>query len=197
MARELNFLPNSPFGHRQEDGTVLDRNDNCLVMQAVIRSNGKDTRFLITADSTADAWEAMVTITRAHKNDHRLAWDVFKLPHHCSYRSMAYEKGTAKTVPTPEFEWLLSQGANDAVMVSTSDIIPAGDTTQPPHVQTYRRYKETADSLDAELKVTMEYPSKASPDRLFIKIGGMGATLEKSAITAGVTITTNRSPRMG
>jgi hypothetical protein len=120
----IEFFVHSPFGHRQEDGTVLDRNDNCLAMQAVIRSNSRDTRFLITADSTADAWEAMVTITRAHKNDHRLAWDVFKVPHHCSYLSMAYEKGATKTVPTPEFEWLLSQGAQNAVMVSTSDPIP-------------------------------------------------------------------------
>lgn len=193
----IEFFVHSPFGHRQGDGTVIDRNDNCLVMQSVIRSSGTDTRFLITADSTADAWQAMVTITRAHKNDQRLSWDVFKLPHHCSYLSMAAEKGVKKTVPTPEFEWLLSQGARYSVMVSTSDIIPDDNSTQPPHIQTYRRYKEAADSLDAELKVTMEHPSKANPDRIRIKVDNLGATLEKTAVTAGVTISSNRSPRMG
>ena len=193
----IEFFVHSPFGHRQEDGTVIDRNDNCLVMQSVIRSNGTDTRFLITADSTALVWEAMVTITRAHKNDHRLGWDIFKLPHHCSYLSMALEKGAHKTVPTPEFEWLLSQGAKYSIMVSTSDLVPDEDSIQPPHIQTYRRYKETADALDAELKVTMEHPSRANPDRLRIKVDNLGATLEKNVVAAGVTIASNRSPRMG
>lgn len=105
----IEFFVHSPFAERTEDG-LLERNDNCVVMQATIRVDQNDTRFLITADSISEMWQKIVSITRAHGNDHRLAWDIFKIPHHCSYLSMAADKGTEKTIPTPEFEWLLKQG---------------------------------------------------------------------------------------
>jgi len=192
----IEFFVHSPFAERVEDG-LLDRNDNCLVMQATIRSGGRDTRFLITADSVSAWLSKIVTITRAHGNEHRLAWDIFKLPHHCSYRSMAEEKGDFKTQPTPEFDWLLSQGTERSVMVSTSWEIPSETTDQPPHLQTYRRYKETADALDADLVVTMEHPSKHNPKRVFIDVGGNGATLKRETSATGSAVFTTPSPRVG
>ena len=192
----IEFFSHSPFAKRTEDG-MLDRNDDCLVMQAVIRSGGNDTRILLTADSTSDAWNDIVTITRAHGNDARLAWDVFKLPHHCSYLSMAADKGTNKTQPTPEVEWLLSQGSRQSIMVSTSWPIPAETTDQPPHVETYRRYQETAAQLNAELVVTMEHPSESSPQRVVIEIGGGGPKLKKQISTSAVSAVTTRAPRAG
>lgn len=192
----IEFFAHSPFAERTEDG-LLDRNDNCLVLQATIRASGTDTRFLITADSVSECWQKMVKITRAHGNDHRLAWDIFKIPHHCSYLSMAAEKGEYKTKPTEEFEWLLKQGAERSVMVSTSWPIPAGTEDQPPHVETYRRYKETADDVDADLIVTMENPSISSPKRTTILIDSNGPTLEKKSFSATVAITSSKSPRVG
>jgi len=192
----VEFFIHSPFAERDGD-KLLDRNENCLVSQAVIRSGGRDTKFLITADSIWEGWEKMVNITRAHGNDDRLAWDIFKIPHHCSYLSMAADKGSYKTEPTAEFEWLLNQGATRSVMVSSSREIPEETTDQPPHVETYRRYKETADGVDADLVVTMENPSKRQPKRTVITIGGDGPTAEKEAFGAGVAITTTRSPRVG
>src|SRR5882672_8773870 len=41
----IEFFVHSPFAERTEDG-LLDRNDNCLVMQATIRVGSNDTRFL-------------------------------------------------------------------------------------------------------------------------------------------------------
>jgi hypothetical protein len=192
----VEFFVHSPFAERDGD-VVLDRNENCFVAQAVIRSGSRDTRFLLTADSIWESWEKMVNITRSHANDHRLAWDVFKIPHHCSYLSMAPEKGDPKTKPIKEFEWLLDQGTMRSVMVSSSREIPSETTDQPPHVETFRRYKETAESLDADIVVTMENPSKRQPKRTIIEIGGNGPTLTKEAFGAGVAITTTRSPRVG
>ena len=192
----IEFFVHSPFAERTEDG-LLDRNDNCLVMQATIRASGNDTRFLITADSVSEVWQKMVRTTRAHGNDHRLAWDIFKIPHHCSYLSMASEKGDQKTTPTPEFEWLLKQGTQRAVMVSSSWPIPTETEDQPPHVETYRRYKETADELDADLVVTMENPSQSKPKRTTIAVDGNGPTLEKRSFSAAAVITSSRSPRVG
>jgi hypothetical protein len=166
-------------------------------MQATIRAGGNDTRFLITADSVSEVWQKMVRTTRAHGNDRRLAWDVFKLPHHCSYLSMSTKKGETKTTPTPEFEWLLEQGTQREVMISSSWPIPPTNEDQPPHVQTYRRYKETADDLDADITVTMENPSTSNPKRTIVEIDGKGPTLEKRWASAAVTITSSRSPRVG
>lgn len=193
---DIEFFVHSPFALR-ENGGILDRNENCIVMQAVIRAGGRDTRFLITADSTSEPWQKMVKITRGHGNDHRLAWDIFKIPHHCSYLSMSDEKGSDKTTPTEEFKWLLEQGTTRSVMISSSCEIPAETTDQPPHVETYRRYSETRDDLDAELVVTMENPTKTQPKRTVITIDGNGPTLTKEAFGAGIAITTTRSPRVG
>lgn len=192
----VEFFTHSPFAQRTEEG-MLDRNDNCLVMQATIREGGQDSRFLITADSTWDSWVDIVRSTRAHKNDHRLAWDLFKIPHHCSYLSMAEEKGKTKTKPTPEFEWLLKQGSERAVMVSSSWQIPAGTEDQPPHVETYRRYNETADALDAELVVTMEHPSTNNPKPVLICLDSSGVTLKSEIASAVSIITSTQSPRVG
>lgn len=192
----IEFFVHSPFAERVDDG-FLDRNSNCLVMQATIRSDGNDTRFLITADSISENWVRMVNITRAHGNDSRLAWDVLKIPHHCSYLSMSEEKGKEKTTPTDEFEWLLNQGTERSVMVSTSWEIPASDTDQPPHVQTYRRYEDTATALDAELIVTMQNPTKEAPTRTIITVDRNGPTLTKAALTAAFAVTSTKAPRMG
>ena len=193
---EVEFFIHSPFAERDGD-KLLDRNENCLVTQAIIRSGGRDTKFLITADSIWEGWEKMVNITRAHGNDGRLGWDILKIPHHCSYLSMAADKGSYKTEPTAEFEWLLNQGTTRAIMVSSSREIPTETTDQPPHVETYRRYKETADSIDADIVVTMENPSKRQPKRTIIEISGNGPMLTKEAFGAGVAVTTTRSPRVG
>jgi hypothetical protein len=192
----IEFFTHSPFSTRTEEGE-LDRNDNCLVMQATIRESGHDTRFLITADSTWDSWVDIVQTTRAHKNDNRLAWDLLKIPHHCSYLSMAEEKGKTKTKPTPEFAWMLEQGTERAVMVSSSWQIPAGTEDQPPHVETYRRYKETADKLDADLIVTMEHPNTSNPKPVIITIDASGVTLKREIASAISIITSTQSPRVG
>jgi hypothetical protein len=192
----VEFFTHSPFSKTTGEG-VLDRNDNCLVMQATIRECSRDTRFLITADSTWDSWVEIVQATQSHKNEARLAWDLFKIPHHCSYLSMADEKGKTKTKPTPEFEWLLEQGTERAVMVSSSWPIPATTEDQPPHVETYRRYKETTDKLDADLVVTMEHPTVKNPAPIVISVDTSGVTMKRE-ITSGISIVTStQSPRHG
>ena len=194
----IEFFVHAPFAQRTADG-LLDRNENCLVMQATIRAGAKDVRFLITADSVSENWQRMVQITRLHENDERLAWDVFKVPHHCSYKSMSSEKGETKTTPVPEFEWLLEQGTERSVIVSSSREIPSINTEddQPPHVQTYRRYRDTADSLDADLVVTMENPNKRHPKRTIIDLGKNGPMLKKESVSAAAVISSSRSPRVG
>ena len=92
---------------------------------------------------------------------------------------------------------LIAQGAKRSVMVSTSWPIPAETTDQPPHVETYRRYNETRDALDAELIVTMEHPSESNPKRTVITIDAGGPTLKKEIAVGIFSITSAKPPRMG
>jgi hypothetical protein len=110
---------------------------------------------------------------------------------------MAEEKGDYKTKPTPQFEWLLRQGTKRSIMVSSSWPIPSTTEDQPPHVETYRRYKDTAEELDADLVVTMENPSKDGPRRTVITIDVNGPTLKRDFTPAAIAITSTRSPRVG
>lgn len=82
-------------------------------------------------------------------------------------------------------------------MVSTSDIVPVGTSTQPPHVEAYKRYKKTADQLDGEVFVTMEHPDKQNPKRLIINIDGSGAKVKKPISSPSIITTTQRAPRVG
>jgi beta-lactamase superfamily II metal-dependent hydrolase len=193
----IEFFVHSPFAHRQDDG-LEDRNGNCLVMQAVIRSGGRDTKFLITADSISENWQEIVEITKEHGNEERLEWDVFSVPHHCSYLSMSDEIGDVETEPTEEFEWLLEQGRDRGVIVVTSKIIPKKSESLPPHVETYQTYKKTAKEINGQIYVTMEWPTEANPGRLKIDISGSGVVPPQRTSASVVTsVVSTPAPRNG
>ncbi len=193
----IEFFVHSPFAHRQNDG-LEDRNGNCLVMQAVIRSSGRDTKFLITADSISENWQKIVKITKEHNNETRLKWDIFSVPHHCSYLSMSDKIGKEKTEPTEEFKWLLEQGSHRGVIVVTSKVIPDKSASLPPHVETYRTYKETAKKISGQIYVTMEWPTATNPDRLKIEISGAGVVAPQRTSASVVTsVLTTPAPRNG
>jgi len=192
----IEFFVHSPFAEKVKDG-LLDRNTHSLVMQVSINSGGNITKLLATGDSVSEQWEKIIQITRYHKNDMKLGWDIFKIPHHCSYKAMSKDKGTYITTPTEEFQWLLDQGANCGILVSTSKESHATTTEQPPHIEAYRRYQETAKQLDADLVVTMEYPNKQNPQRLVITIDGKGPILKKAISSPSVITTSQRAPRVG
>ena len=107
----------------------------------------------------------IVDITRSKGNDHRLEWDIAKLPHHCSYLSIGPEKGKNKTKAVEQVKWLYKdQGQDGAIAVSTSKPIPDAGTDedkddQPPHRQAAEYYKEVATDLRGQFVVTMEHPT--------------------------------------
>ncbi len=193
----VEFFVHSPFAHRQDDG-LIDRNGNCLVMQAVIRAGGRDTNFLITADSIAENWQEIVQITKDHGNEARLAWDLLKIPHHCSYKSMSEEIGDPDTEPTEEFEWLLEQGGDRGAIVSTSKLIPEKSDKQPPHAETFRTYKKASERINGRIYVTMEHPTKANPDRLRFDVSGAGLVPPQKTSAAVIpSVVTSAAPRNG
>lgn len=193
----VEFFVHSPFAERLDD-ELVDRNDCSLVVQATFQSNYYETRLILSADTTCDILADMVEVTKYHGNEARLAWDVFKLPHHCSYHSLSEEKGQDITEPIPEVKWLFEQGARGGIIVSTSDPIPSsGDDTQPPHRQAANYYRQVASNIKGEFKVTMEHPTTANPAPLVIAIDDFGATIKKSISASSIAVTSVRAPRAG
>ncbi len=196
----VQFFVHSPFAYR-DDGELVDVNACSLVLQVTFVIDGAETRLMLAADTPWENLVRMVEITQAHGNDDRLTWDVFKLPHHCSYKSLGPDKGDEVTEPVDQVAWLFEeQGArNDrgivnGIVVSTSDPIPASDTDQPPHRQAAAYYKGVVGT--AGFKVTMEHPSTTGPEPLVIWIDASGARIEKRN-RPGPAIMTTSSTRAG
>src|SRR5262249_4198582 len=121
-----------------------------------------------------------------------LLWDIFKVPHHCSYTAIGPEKGNDVTTPTDEVKWLCeTQGRERSIMMSTSWSIPfkgskEDEDPQPPHRQAANYYRAVAELKDPQSKVTMDLPSKSKPKPSTIEITDRGAQLLiVSAVAAG------------
>jgi hypothetical protein len=197
----VEFFVHSPFATRHDDGTFTDRNTNSIVLHATFVVDGIETKLLLAADSTHDVLTEIVKITRARKRDDRLAWDIFKLPHHCSYKSLSDERGKDKTTPVEAVRWLFEDRAQSAAtVVSTSWPIPSKDADddddQPPHRQAANYQRDIASKRNGPFVVTMEHPNVAAPEQLVITIDRFKATVEKRAIGAAY-ITSRSAPRAG
>lgn len=195
----LEFFVHSPFALRQDDDELVDRNRHSLVLQATFRYGVRDVRLFLSADSDHEALADIVRITRYYGNDDRLLWDILKIAHHCSYKSLSDEKGDEITEPVKQVAELLEDcGQAGGILVSSSKPIPTDDSDdQPPHRQAANYYKWVANHLGGEFKVTMEHPKPARPEPLVITIDGTGATAEKIFSAGSLGITNRRAPRAG
>lgn len=194
----VEFFVHSPFAKRMEDG-LIDRNEDSLILHATFNFNGQETRFMLIGDTTYEVLTEIVNITKYHKRETRLAWDIFDVPHHCSYLALSNERGKDKTEPVPDVKWLFEQGAKGGILVSPSKPIPKNDEDpQPPHRQAANYYKEVAYKISGDFAVTMEHPTETNPKPLVITIDNSGATLKKLIITGGAAGGGNRpAPRAG
>lgn len=194
----VEFFAHCPFAHRTADGTALDRNDDSLVVQGTFEEGDRETKLILGSDLTWEMWVEIVKLTKKYKNESRLEWDLFKLPHHCSYLSLGPEKGKDKTKPVAEVAWLFeTQGREHGIVVSTSDPIPTEDTDMPPHRQAANYHRGTASDRVGDFLVTMEHPSTAKPEPLAITIDRFGMTIDKKE-KSGVSIAVGApAPRAG
>jgi hypothetical protein len=196
----VEFFVHSPFAERVDHTSVVDRNDASLVMQATFIVGQRETRLILSADTTHELWQMIVNITKWHGNEVRLEWDVFKLPHHCSYLSLGPEQGKEETTPVSEVGWMFEvQGHDRCTVVSTSKQIPTDDADdQPPHRQAAKYYKsKVVGTKLGEFEVTMEHPSVERPDTLVIVIDGFGTTVRKKIAAGAASVTSRPAPRAG
>jgi hypothetical protein len=200
----VEFFVHAPFGWRQDETTVIDRNGDSLVMQATFEVSTKTTRAFLGSDVEHTALSEIVTTTKNHKREERLYWDVMKLPHHCSYLTLGPDRDKEKTKPVENVKWLFeTAGHRGCYIVSPSDPIPEKGTkedkgVQPPHRQAANYYRDDVVSeKDGEFRVTMEYPNTDNPKPVEIEITMVGASLKKRLAVGAVAATTTSAPRAG
>ena len=199
----VQFFIHSPFGWRQNEDEVVDRNQDSVVFQATFLEGGRETHALFMSDIDYETIDQIVTTTKRHKNEERLRWDIFKVPHHCSYLSIGPDKGEDETKPTDQVKWLCeTQGQQRSIMMSTSKQIPVKGSDedkdpQPPHRQAAAFYKRIAKAKDGLFKVTMELPSSSRPKPSTIEIKALGAALLSVSATRGSASVISTPTRAG
>lgn len=198
------FFVHSPFASRSEQGALIERNSDALTFQATFLEADTLTRMHFFSDIDWEVIKYIVRVTRNRaKKDasrlNRLKWDIFHLPHHSSYLSLAAEKGKEVTDPDPDVKELYEiYGQRSCLMISPSCPIPTEDTIQPPHRQAANYYRSVAKKHGGKYLVTMEEPTTYAPKPLVIEIDRFGATVKKdtggqSGLAAGSQI----PPRAG
>lgn len=106
----VEFFVHSPFAsHLNDRDSTVVRNDDAIAFQATFQKGGRSTRVMFTADIAHEVLGNIVKVSERKGNEERLEWDIFKLPHHTSYRSIGPEKGKDKTAPTDEIERLYGE----------------------------------------------------------------------------------------
>jgi hypothetical protein len=197
----VEFFVHSPFIKHTAEGDVL-RNECTLIFQVRFEIAGVRTDFLEMGDADYDVLEDMVSATKAHKNDHRLNWNLFNIPHHCSYKALSPEKGDRETIPTEKVRQLLLSGQTDAYIVSSSNPIPddaeAYKQDQPPHIQArkaYERYLRTVNGR--KFLVTMSEPTGYRPDTIEFEIDQKGLRRSDKTSTGSTVAVTSIPPRAG
>jgi hypothetical protein len=200
---DLEVFVHSPFKGHVDDVNVIDRNSAAIIVQMEF-GNKVNTKLILASDADSDNWYGIVKISRFHKNDQRLIWDIFHLPHHSSYKAInCSNKGINKTTPIPEVKWLFeNQGKSNCLLISPSDVIPTIDTDQPPHRQAYNYYNEdVALEKSGNILVTMQTPNKISPQPIELVLTDFGfkqleilTTEQKSSI---LTTIISKSPVSG
>lgn len=193
----------SPHATRTDDNDLEDRNGDSLVFQMRFREGSYDTDVLFAADVDHEVLAEIVDITKLKGNDDRLHWNVYKLPHHCSYTAIGPDKGTDKTEPTEQIQWLCEdQGEPSGYVISSSNPIPSKGTAadkdvQPPHRQAANYYRDDVVEKD-HLLVTMEHPKVSAPKPIVIEIGSKGASKKALGVPAAAALLGGASaPRAG
>lgn len=194
----IEFFIHAPFKTQLGD-EVLNRNDCSSIFQAVFKSGKNKTKLMLIGDTDYEIISDIIKVTKYYGNEERLEWDIYDIPHHCSYKALGPEKGKDKTVVDENVQELLDKGNEHGILISCSKIIPNNDLdVQPPHRQAKAVYKDVADKIDGEFKVTMENPTKKKPEPLVITIDSSKAKILKKSIGTGTSIiTSTKAPRAG
>lgn len=198
----IEFFCHSPFIKHVDEGDDM-RNEASLVFNVRFKAGTKTFDYLAVGDSKWEALEDIIQITKDHDNKDRISWDLYNIPHHCSYLALSDQKGETETTPKPLVKELLLCGKEGAYLVSSSN--PMEDTEagrkqeQPPHIQAKKCYQKHLKEVDGtKFVTTMEEPDSEKPEPLIFNVDSDGITRSGKAIASSITIlTSSPAPRAG
>lgn len=197
----VEFFCHSPFIKHVDEGEDL-RNEAALVFNIRFIAGRNNYDYLAVGDSEWEVMEDIVKITKKNENGDRLSWDLYNIPHHCSYKALSDEKGENETTPKDKIKELLLAGKEGAYLISSSNPINDNEESrnqkQPPHIQArkcYERYLKIVGGC--KFLVTMEESSPSNPKPIEFEIGENGIILTTIAVTSANVITSQRAPRVG
>lgn len=197
----VEFFCHSPFIEHVDDNEYF-RNEAALIFNVRFKRGSNTFDYLAIGDSRWDILEDIVSKTKKHKNEDRLEWDLYNIPHHCSYLALSDDKGETETEPKPLIKELLQKGKSGAYIVSSSkpieDTKEAREQQQPPHIQAKKCYQKYLKEVKgSKFLVTMEEPKSSNPKPLIFKIESSGIKLEKKILSSAAIITSSPAPRAG
>jgi hypothetical protein len=198
----VEFFCHSPFIKHCDDGKNIIRNIASLVFNIRFRVDGEHYDYLEVGDTKWETLEEIVSVTKFHKNDDRLNWDLYNLPHHCSFLALSDDKGELETVPKPLIKELLLHGQKEAYLVSSSKPIPndkeAYNQALPPHIQARKAYERHLKEVNGRsFLVTMEEPNASKPEPITFEVTRWGVTWQQSASIGAPAIVLTIPPRAG
>jgi hypothetical protein len=200
------FFVHSPFACLQNERAAEDRNKDALVMHATLTCGGQSTSIFLASDVDCSILSEIVSVSEKLKRTERLAWDVLKVPHHCSHGSLsAGEREGDKSTPEPQVKRLFEYYSQPCcIAISPSEPIPCkgderdSDGANPPHRQAANYYKEdVAGPRDGTFRVTMEHPSVGRPKPIVVEVDSSKATVKMGATSVGSAAFSVRAPRAG
>ena len=198
----VEFFCHSPYMKQCDDNDEIKeiRNEASLIFNIRFIYNSLVYDMLAIGDSTSEVLADIVNITEYHERSDRLQWNLFNIPHHCSYLALAQngDKGDKITTPIDEVQRLLRHGKKDAYLISSSKPIGndknAYEQVQPPHVQAKNAYVKYLKEIDGrKFLVTMEEPTTLTPKPIKFEIssGGLSKTV---AIGSGASMAAAAAP---
>jgi hypothetical protein len=163
---------------------------------------GNRYNYIAVGDSKHDVLDDIVSTTLRHNHPNRLDWDLFNIPHHCSYLALGPDKGDIETEPTEKVKELLLHAQADAYLVSSShpvsDIKDAYVRDQPPHIQARNTYENYLKHVNGrKFLVTMEVPNANKPEPITFEITSGGITMKRTVSIGAAAIVVTRPPRAG
>ncbi|XDD51625.1 hypothetical protein AB3N59_07805 [Leptospira sp. WS92.C1] len=192
----VEFFCHSPFVKHVDDNEEF-RNEAALIFNVRFKAGEETFDYLAIGDSEWEVLEDIVNKSKAHKREDRLKWDLFNIPHHCSYKALSDDKGKQETIPKEKIKELLLKGNADSFMICSSDSIPdiegSYNSKQPPHIQARNCYENYLKQIDGcKFLITMQEPNFSDPKPIVISIDDSGISQvkeKKSAEFAAVSET--------
>lgn len=183
LKNEMRAFIHAPFSEDSED--IQNKNDPSIILQLGLLNNTnsgiRQTNILITGDTPYKVLDKIVDISKKHSNEAYLSWDIYDIPHHCSYTGLNEKPNdNDELIPSPNVQWLLHQSSVNAYMVASCDKVTA--KTSPPHLIAKKAYEKYTKS-DVSLLVTMEHTcNEDAPTPIIFEIDSNGVTLKQNRI---------------